>query len=143
MRLKVILDTNMLIDEEIILPGYELSVTSLSWAELGLGIRRASDPSERARREARVARLRAIFGPGIPFDDAAAEAYEAVCGLVLANGREVRGRAIDLMIAATAVANGAALLTRNLDDFNGLEGLVTVLTAGSRQHIASASVSIS
>ncbi|MCC6944015.1 MAG: PIN domain-containing protein [Thermomicrobiales bacterium] len=126
--MKAILDTNLLVDESLNHPGYEIAVSSLSWAELGLGIRKATDPAERARREARVARLRAVLGPGIPFDDAAADAYEAVCGLVLANGREVRGRAIDLMIAATAAAHGAIVITHNADDFAGLEGLVTVVT---------------
>jgi predicted nucleic acid-binding protein len=124
---KAILDTNLLVAEALVYPGYEVAVSSLSWAELGYGIRKASDPLERARREARVSRLRTLLGPGIPFDDAAADAYEAVCGLALERGREVRGRAIDLMIAATAVANGAAVLTRDMDDFAGLEGLVTVV----------------
>ena len=126
-RVKAILDTNLLVAESLVYPGYEVAVSSLSWAELGYGIRKARDPLERARREARVSRLRTLLGPGIPFDDAAADAYEAVCGLLLERGREVRGRAIDLMIAATAVANGAAVLTRDMDDFAGLEGLVTVV----------------
>ena len=126
--MKAVLDTNLLIAELIIFPGYEVSVSSLSWAELDFGIRKAQDPLVRARREAQVGRLRSIFGPGIPFDDAAADAYEAVCGLVLGNGREVRGRVIDLMIAATALAHGAALLTRDRDDFIGLEGLITVVS---------------
>ncbi len=127
--MKAILDTNLLVDEALIHPGYDLAVSSLSWAELSLGISKASSSLERARREARVTRLRALLGPGVPFDDAAADAYEAVCGLVLASGREVRGRAIDLMIAGTAVANGAIVITRNADDFAGLEGLITVVTS--------------
>jgi predicted nucleic acid-binding protein len=106
-----------------------VAVSSLSWAELGYGVRKVVDPIERARRESRIARLRAVLGAGIPFDDAAAGAYETVCRLVLAGGREVRGRAIDLMIAATAAAHGAAVITRNLDDFAGLEGFVTVVAA--------------
>lgn len=125
-RLRAIVDTNLLVAESFVYPGYEVAVSSLSWAELGNGIRKAADPLERARREERVARLRAVLGPGIPFDDAAADAYEAVCGLALASGR-----AIDLMIAATAVAHGAAVLTRNLDDFAGLEGLVAVVAPSS------------
>lgn len=84
-------------------------------------------PVERAPREARIVRLRTVLGAGLPFDDAAASAHETVCGLVLANGREVRGRAIDLTIAATAAAHGAAILTRNADDFAGPDGLVSVI----------------
>lgn len=125
--MKAVLDTNLLVAESLSHPGYRIAVSSLSWAELGYGIRKATDPVERARREARVTRLRSLLGAGLPFDDAAAEAYEAACGLVLGRGREVRGRAIDLMIAATAAAHGAAVLTRNVEDFTGLAGLVTVI----------------
>jgi predicted nucleic acid-binding protein len=124
---KAILDTNMLVAESLSHHGYEVAVSSLSWAELGYGIRKAVDPVERARRETRIARLRNVLGPGIPFDDAAAHAYETVCGLVLDSGREVRGRAIDLMIAATAAAHGAVVITRNTDDFEGFEGFITVI----------------
>lgn len=127
--MRAILDTNLLISESLTHPGLEVAVSSLSWAELGFGIRKATDAQERARRETRVARLKALLGEGIPFDDAAAEAYETVCGLVLATGRTVRGRTIDLMIAATAVANGAAVITRNTDDFAGLQGLLDVIDA--------------
>lgn len=126
-RVRAILDTNVLIAGALSHPGYQVAVSSLSWAELGYGIRAASSPVERARRESRVARLRALLGPGLPFDDAAANAYETICGLVLANGREVRGRVIDLMIAATAAANGAAVITQNTADFAGLEGVVTIV----------------
>ena len=127
--MKAILDTSLLVAESLAHPGYDVAVCSLSWAELGYGIRKAMDPVERARRETRIARLRTMLGAGIPFDDAAADAYETVCGLVLAGGREVRGRAIDLMIAATAAAHGAAVITRNADDFAGLDELVTVVAA--------------
>lgn len=125
--MKAILDTSVLVAESLAHPGYDVAVSSLSWAELGYGIRKTTDPAERAHREARLARLHAALGPGIPFDDSAADAYETVCGLVLAHGREVRGRAIDLMIAATAAAHGATVFTRNPGDFAGLEGFVTVL----------------
>ncbi len=127
--MKAILDTNMLVAEALSHHGYDIAVSSVSWAELGFGIRRTSDPVERAHRESRVTRLRALLGPGIPFDDAAADAYQTVCGVVLANGRGVRGRAIDLMIAATAAAHGAAVITRNADDFAGLDRVVTVVAA--------------
>jgi predicted nucleic acid-binding protein len=126
---RALLDTSLLVAEDLSHPGYEVAVASLSWAELGYGVRNATDPVERARREARISRLRTALGAGLPFDDAAADAYETVCGLVLANGREVRGRAIDLMIAATAAVHGAAVITRSPDDFAGLEGLIPVIPA--------------
>jgi hypothetical protein len=126
---RAVLDTSVLVAETMSHPGYEIAVASLSWAELGYGVRKTADPVERARREARISRLRTVLGSGLPFDDAAADAYETVCGLVLANGREVRGRVVDLMIAATAAAHGAAIITRNPTDFAGLDGLVAVIAA--------------
>lgn len=51
--MKAILDTNLLVAEALSHHGYEVAVSSLSWAELGYGIRKVADPVERARREAR------------------------------------------------------------------------------------------
>jgi hypothetical protein len=109
--------------------GAQVSVSSLSWAELGFGIHKARNPLERAHREARLARLRQLFGAGLPFDDAAAEAYTTICGLVLGIGRDPRPRAVDLMIAATAKAHAAAVMTRNGKDFAGLGGFVQIIEA--------------
>ncbi len=47
---------------------------------------------------------------------------------VAAQGRKARGaRAVDLLIAAVAAAAGIPLITRNPEDFTGLEDIVTVL----------------
>ena len=42
-------------------------------------------------------------------------------------GRQPRGRVMDLLIAATAVAHGASLYTRNPEYLKGLEGFVDVV----------------
>jgi len=44
-----------------------------------------------------------------------------------AGGRSSRTRLADLLIAATAAANGLPLYTRNLADIAGLEQIVTVI----------------
>lgn len=68
-----------------------------------------------------------MFDP-LPFDAEAARAYGRVYAAVVASGRKARGaRAVDLLIAAVACANGLPLYTRNPDDFQALDGLVDVI----------------
>jgi hypothetical protein len=68
-----------------------------------------------------------VFDP-LPFDAEAARAYGRVYAAVAAAGRKARGpRAVDLLIAATALANELPLYTRNADDFRFLDGLVDVI----------------
>ena len=129
MKPKVLLDTSALIDERYDLTKYQVSVSSLSWAELEFGIVAAPDPAERATREARLERLKGIFGQGLPFDDVTAIAYGTVTQLIIARGRKPRSRTVDLMIAATALVYGAGIITRNPHDFAGLESLIRILPA--------------
>ena len=51
---------------------------------------------------------------------------------VRAAGREPRGRASDLMIAATAASNELPLYTANPDDFKGAEALLRVVGLRAR-----------
>jgi predicted nucleic acid-binding protein len=46
-------------------------------------------------------------------------------------GRKPRGRAVDLLIAATAVANDLPLYTLDADDVYGLESLLTIVDCSS------------
>ncbi len=66
------------------------------------------------------------FDP-IPFDVEAARVYGRVTAAVIAAGRKPRRRALDLMIASIAIAEGLPLYTTNPDDFVGLERLMTVV----------------
>jgi predicted nucleic acid-binding protein len=129
--MKVVLDTNMLIDapasaREISV--YEGFVTALSYAELAFGLAQPSlSVEERVRRQDRLNRLKAAFGAGLPFDDSAAASYGLIAELVLKSGRSVRGRQVDLMIAAVAHANSLPVLTRDISGFSGIGSLVEVL----------------
>lgn len=125
-----ILDTSVVIDVEQIdasaLP-QEVAVTSITMAELAAGPHATRDAAERARRQDRLQRAEAAFDP-IPFDATAARAYGRIYAAVVARGRKARGaRAVDLLIAAVAVAVELPLCTRNPPDFNGLDDLVTVI----------------
>jgi predicted nucleic acid-binding protein len=64
----------------------------------------------------------------VPFDAAAARAYGRVYAAVAAAGRKARGgRALDLLIVATAVAAGLPVYTRNPDDFDELGSLAEIV----------------
>ncbi|MFN8098588.1 MAG: PIN domain-containing protein [Dermatophilaceae bacterium] len=81
---------------------------------------------EAARRQARLQEVESRFAP-IPFDAAAARSYGLIVGAVISDGRRPRSRLADLLIAATAHANGLDLYTRNGEDFRDLEELVRVV----------------
>jgi len=85
-------------------------------AELASGPHATTDPEGRGRRQDRPQRAEAAFDP-LPFDTDAARAYGRIFAAATATGRKARGaRAVDLLIAATALAAGLPLYTRNGDD---------------------------
>ena len=125
-----LLDTSVLIDLERIdfekLPD-EMAIAAVSLAELAAGPHATDDPGERARRQERLQRIEATFNP-LPFDAGAARAYGRIFAAVAATGRKARGRrAVDLFIAATALAQQVPLYTRNPSDFEGLGDLVEIV----------------
>jgi predicted nucleic acid-binding protein len=125
-----LVDTSVLID----LPGLdrdslpeELAVSAVTMAELASGPHATADADERARRQDRLQRAEAAFDP-VPFDAGAARAYGRVYAAVVEAGRKARGqRALDLLIAATALAEGLPLYTRNPTDFRGVAHLIEVV----------------
>lgn len=129
-----LLDTSVVIDLGDIRPDQlpdRVSVSAVTMAELAAGPHATSDPTERARRQDRLQRAESTFDP-LPFDADAARAYGRIYASVLATGRKARGRrAVDLLIAATALAHDLPLYTRNPDDFAYLDG-DRVVTVGSQ-----------
>lgn len=125
-----LIDTSVVIDLERIeqrdLPE-EIAVSAVTMAELAAGPHATADPAERALRQDRLQRAEATFEP-LPMDAEVARAFGRVYAAVAASGRKARGRrAVDLFIAATAVAAGLPLYTRNPDDFAGLSELLEVV----------------
>lgn len=120
----VVIDLDGLDAEDLPL---QLAVSAVTMAELAAGPHATRDPFERARRQERLQRAEATFDP-LPFDAAAARAYGRVWAAASAAGRKARGRrAVDLMIAATALAAEIPLYTRNPDDFTSLSALLEVV----------------
>lgn len=126
-----IIDTSVVIELDRLDPGAlpaDLAVSAITLAELAAGPHATNEPAERARRQDRLQRAEATFEP-IPFDASVARAYGRLYAAVLDTGRKARGRrAVDLLIAASAVATGLPLYTRNPSDFEGLERLLEVVT---------------
>ena len=125
-----LLDTSVVIDLDRIpasaLPA-EVAISAITLAEMTAGPHAAGDSDERSRRQDRLQRTEATFDP-IPFGADAARAYGRVFSAAMTAGRKPRGaRAVDLMIAATAVAEGLPLYTRNPDDFRSLGDLVDIV----------------
>jgi predicted nucleic acid-binding protein len=129
-RARGIIDTSVVIDLERIDPDdlpVELAISAVTLAELAAGPHATADAAERARRQDRLQRAEATFDP-LPFDGVAARAYGRVYAAVAAAGRKARGRrALDLLIASTALAAGLPLYTRNPADFGELGSLLEVL----------------
>jgi predicted nucleic acid-binding protein len=123
-------DTNILILRRWIDPAElpdEIAITAVTLAELSAGVHLVSDDSaERARRVDILQRAESDFIP-FPFDADAARCYGQAAAAVKAAGRTPRRRVADLMIAATAAANGLPLYTTNPDDFAGLEDLTKII----------------
>jgi hypothetical protein len=125
-----LLDTSVIIDLDQLdasqLP-MEVAVSAITMAELAAGPHATSHPDERGRRQDRLQRSEAAFDP-LPFDSDASRAYGRVLAAVVAAGRKARGaRAVDLLIAATALAAGLPLYTRNAEDFGAVEDLVDIV----------------
>ena len=125
-----LIDTSVVIDLDDIHAGRlpsELAISALTMAELAAGPHATRDTAERARRQDRLQRAEATFDP-LPFDGDAARAYGRIYAAIVATGRKARGpRAVDLLIAATALAANLPLYTRNVADFRGIEHLLTVV----------------
>ena len=120
-----VLDTSVLIAEDVApLPG-ELAISAVSLAELHFGVLVAVDDDARARRLRRLSAVQRRFDP-LPVDELVAESYGLLAARVVKSGRQPRARAMDLLIAATAHAHGAILYTRNPDDLLGLDDILDI-----------------
>jgi len=129
-RPRGLIDTSVVIDLPSIDPAglpRELAISAVTLAELAAGPHATDDAVERARRQDRLQRVEAMF-EAVPFGVETARAFGRIYALVVVGGTKARGgRAIDLLIAATALAEGLPLYTSNADDFRGVETLVEVI----------------
>jgi hypothetical protein len=76
-------------------------------------------------------RAESEFDP-VPFDAEAARIFGRVAAAVIAAGRKPRGGVADLMIAATAIAEGLPPYTSNPADFAGPADLIETIPVTRR-----------
>jgi tRNA(fMet)-specific endonuclease VapC len=95
----------------------EIALCSVVKAELLFGAYRSG------RVEANLYRLKVFFEPlkSFPFDDNCADHYARIRADLQAQGKLIGGN--DMLIAATARANNATLVTHNTGEFNRVVGL--------------------
>ncbi len=125
-----VLDTNTVIDlfkdrggvakQVLATPPREIGLASVVLFELEVGAEKSRRPEENRRQIEELAAL----APLLPFgrDEARAAARIRI-------DLERRGRQIgpyDVLVAATALANGATLVTHNTGEFRRVEGLRVV-----------------
>jgi hypothetical protein len=123
-----VLDTSILIAEAAVRVEGDIAISIVSIAELQFGVLIAPDDDRRAHRLARLSAVLRSFEP-LPVDAAVAASYGELAAATHRAGRKATARSLDLMIAATAHAHGARLVTANVDDVKHLDGLVEIVRA--------------
>lgn len=121
-----ILDTSVLIADRVDPVDGDIGISVVSVAELQFGVLVASDDEQRAHRLARLSAILRAFEP-LPVEAAVAASYGELAAATHRSGRKATARSLDLMIAATAHAHGARLVTANADDVSHLSDLLEIV----------------
>jgi tRNA(fMet)-specific endonuclease VapC len=100
-----------------------IALAAITASELLHGIHRAAKPVQRARREAFVEQVLATVAV-IPFDLVVARVHARLWAQLATTGRPVGAH--DLLIAATAIATGYRVATRDTRSFPHIPGLSLV-----------------
>jgi predicted nucleic acid-binding protein len=96
-----------------------LAISIITYMEAYQGVLRSSDPENAAHRF--DALLRAIRLVSIT--TAVARRCAGIREDLRSKGRRVKSRALDLLIAASAIEHGLTLVTRNAADYRDIPGL--------------------
>lgn len=121
-----VLDTSVLIGSTLDRLDGEFTISVVSIAELQLGVLIAPSESQRAHRLARLSAITRIFEP-LPVDSSVAASYAEIAAATYKVKRKSRARSLDLMIAATAHAQCARLVTANIRDVKHLDHILEII----------------
>jgi len=122
-----VLDTSVLVASDVPALAGELAVSAASLAELHFGALVTDDAEVRVERLRRLTVIEHLYTP-LPVDGAVARSYGHLASAMARSGRQPRARVMDLLIAATAHAHDAALVTRNAADLRGVDHLIEVVS---------------
>ena len=125
--MKALLDTSVLLAGDVPPLEGDLAISAATLAELHFGVLVTRDDGVRAERLRRLSLIERNFD-SLPIDDAVARGYGRLAATLAHRGRQPRARVMDWLIAATALAHGARLYTRNADDLAGLDDLLEIVT---------------
>lgn len=123
-----ILDTSVLIAESPQPVEGDITISIVSIAEPQFGVLVAAHERRRAHRLARLSAILRNFEP-LPVDAGVAASYGELAATTYRVGRKSTARSMDLMIAATAHAHRARLVTSNVADVAHLSHLVEIAEA--------------
>jgi predicted nucleic acid-binding protein len=125
---RAVLDTSVVLAPAVPhLKDEKVAMSVVTLAEMHFGVLVTADPATRAERLRRLAALERTFAP-LLVDDRVARSYGQLAAAVAQAGQQPRARVMDLLIAATAHAHGVRLYTANVDDLQGLQDLLDVVT---------------
>jgi predicted nucleic acid-binding protein len=103
-------------------PQYRLYISAVTRAEIELGIALLPEGRRKHGLQAAALRMFAEFaGRCLAFDEPAASRYAALVSTRMRAGRPISVE--DAQTGAMALAGGFVLSTRNVGDFEGIEGL--------------------
>ena len=96
-----------------------IAISIITYMEVYQGIERSSDKQEA---QAKLAAFLAA-APVIPLSLSVAQRCAQLREQLKRQGKRVNARALDLIVAATALEHNLTLVTRNTDDYKDIPGL--------------------